>query len=169
MKYPNEYFLGENFDFSKFNKGEDTPNWKRFAHILAKMLEDKYGQGNVILEHKCGKMRCGMGNKIVDIYIKSTNTLVECKYQEVQGTAMNKISYEVDTLQDMIEDYGFSQAYIVLGGSFPSWEKKKDYYTSETMVQRRKQYAPNVHIKKHTDFIKELQLNEKTFSKVDWK
>lgn len=169
MLYPNDYFFNENFDFSKFNKGEDTPNWKRFSHILAKMLEDKYGQGNIILEHKCGQMRCGMGNKIVDIYIKPTKTLVECKYQEVQGTAMNKISYEVDTLQDLIEDYDFAQAYIVLGGSFPSWETKKDYYTSETMVQRRKKYAPNVHIKKHTDFIKEMQLNEEAFSKVDWK
>lgn len=79
--------------------------------------------------------------------------LISLKYQEVAGTAENKIVFEVMILQDAIDDYGYESAVIVLCGD-NGWTWKEEYL-SERFKKRMKLLGPNVNIMSQEEFLLE--------------
>jgi len=113
-----------------------------------------------------GKKRNG-GNHITDLLIGgevytphnkkrpiSTHkggTLVSLKYQEIQGTAEEKIPFEVMKLQHCIDDYGYDCAIMVLCGD-TGW-KWKDYFLSQEFKDDMKKVYPDVSIISQEQFV----------------
>jgi len=58
--------------------------------------------------------------EIIDDHPDKKGKLVSCKYQEVDGSAYEKIVYEMCCLQAACDDYGYSEAYILITG--PGWK-----------------------------------------------
>lgn len=79
-------------------------------------------------------------------------TLVSLKYQEIQGTAEEKIPFEIMKLQHCIDDYGYDCAIMVLCGD-TGW-KWKDYFLSEEFRQDMKKIYPDVSIVSQEQFMK---------------
>lgn len=96
-----------------------------------------------------GKKRNG-GKHYVDILLNG-DELLSLKYQEVQGTAEEKIPFEIMKLQQMVVDGGYRCATIVLAGLDAAWYWK-DYYLSEEFRQHMKRIYPNVSIISHQEF-----------------
>ena len=75
--------------------------------------------------------RLGVSRHIVDTLVDDADGrlhLISLKWQQVQGTAEQKIPFEVICLVDaMLKDERFFKAYLVLGG--PGW-KYKEFYLS---------------------------------------
>ncbi len=73
--------------------------------------------------------RLGGGRHLVDaIADKDGRTfLVSVKWQQVAGTAEQKVPFEVICLADALEATGYSKAYLVLGGE--GW-KLRHFYTT---------------------------------------
>ena len=76
--------------------------------------------------------RIGGGKHIVDVLATQadgTKILVSLKWQQVPGTAEQKVPFEIISLADAIAKAGgdYAKAYVVLGGS--GW-KLRDLYTS---------------------------------------
>ena len=74
------------------------------------------------------------GRHVVDIVVNEDEvndirTIVSLKYQEVSGTAEEKIPYEEMCLQDACERYGYERAIIVLAG--PGWAHADAYINGE--------------------------------------
>mgnify|MGYP001186598687 FL=1 len=68
------------------------------------------------------------GEHNVDLIVNhedDTRDIISLKYQEVQGTAEEKIPYEQDCLQHACETYGYNSAYIVLAGD--GWTHRDAY------------------------------------------
>jgi len=79
--------------------------------------------------------------------------LISLKYQEVAGTAEEKVPFEVMKLQDAIDDYGYESAVIVLCGD-NGWTWKEEYL-SERFKKRMKLLGPNVNIMSQEEFLLE--------------
>jgi hypothetical protein len=77
--------------------------------------------------------------------------LVSLKYQQVLGTAEEKVPFEVMKLQDAIDDYGYESALIVLCGD-TGWSWKKEYL-SERFKKRMKLLGPDVNIISQEEFL----------------
>ena len=138
-----------------------TLNEKEIEKFLSENLNEvvKY-QVNV------GKKR-NNGVHIVDVmiggetYIPKNNKrpisnhkggqLVSLKYQQVLGTAEEKVPFEVMKLQDAIDDYGYESALIVLCGD-TGWSWKKEYL-SERFKKRMKLLGPDVNIISQEEFL----------------
>jgi len=73
--------------------------------------------------------RLGQGAHIVDVVAEreGRRLLVSLKWQQVSGTAEQKIPFEVICLADALESAEFDKAYLVLGGE--GW-KLRTFYTS---------------------------------------
>ena len=73
--------------------------------------------------------RLGTGRHIVDViaYDDEQRILVSLKWQQVSGTAEQKVPFEVICLVEALNTGEFSKAYVVLGGQ--GW-KLRDFYTS---------------------------------------
>ncbi len=73
--------------------------------------------------------RLGQGRHIVDVVATKDNAnfLVSLKWQQVSGTAEQKIPFEVISLSEAMQDGGYTRAYLVLGGD--GW-RLRDFYTS---------------------------------------
>jgi hypothetical protein len=76
--------------------------------------------------------------------------LISLKYQEVFGTAEEKVPFEVMKLQDAIDDYDYESAIIVLCGD-NGWSWKEEYL-SERFKKRMKLIGPNVNIMSQKEF-----------------
>jgi hypothetical protein len=68
--------------------------------------------------------------------------LISLKWQQVGGTAEQKVPFEVISLIDAVRDVGFARAYIVLGGE--GWTLR-GFYTSGGL-KRFLAYAEEVEI-----------------------
>ena len=79
-------------------------------------------------------------------------TLVSLKYQEIQGSAEEKVPFEIMKLQHCVNDYGYDHAILVLCGD-TGW-KWKDYFLSEEFKQDMKKIYPNVSIMSQAQFVK---------------
>lgn len=97
-----------------------------------------------------GKKRNG-GKHYVDILLNG-DELLSLKYQEVQGTAEEKIPFEIMKLQQMVVDGGYKSATIVLAGADDAWYWK-DYYLSEEFREHMKHIYPNVSVISHQEFV----------------
>ena len=72
--------------------------------------------------------RLGLGRHIVDVLAErdGEHYLVSLKWQQVSGTAEQKIPFEVISLSEAMQDGGYTRAYLVLGGD--GW-RLRDFYT----------------------------------------
>ena len=78
---------------------------------------------------KCIGERLGGGKHVVDIMAEREGRkyLISLKWQQVQGTAEQKVPFEVICLAHAMRQGGYERAYLVLGGR--GW-KLKDFYVS---------------------------------------
>ena len=70
-----------------------------------------------------------MGRHKVDVLAQKgdQNYLISLKWQQVSGTAEQKIPFEVISLAHAMQEGDYAQAYLVLGGD--GWSLR-DFYTS---------------------------------------
>lgn len=80
------------------------------------------------LRVKVGK-RLGCGSHIVDAVAEKDGCqyLISMKWQQVSGTAEQKVPFEVICLAEAVENGGYEKAYLVLGGG--GW-KLRQFYVS---------------------------------------
>jgi hypothetical protein len=73
--------------------------------------------------------RIGGGKHYVDLIASKDEKkyLISLKWQQVSGTAEQKIPYEVICLADAVDKGNYERAYLVLGG--PGW-KLRNFYVS---------------------------------------
>ena len=88
-----------------------------------------------------------------DIGVELLSTIVSLKYQDVAGTAEEKIPYEQMCLQDACFKYGFESAIIVLAG--PGW-KHDDAYRNG--VFNTWMHTPNVKVMNFDEFLTHFNL-----------
>jgi len=71
--------------------------------------------------------RMGCGRHVVDVIAErdGCQLLVSVKWQQVSGTAEQKVPFEVICLMDAIERGPYAKAYLVLGGE--GWKLRKFY------------------------------------------
>lgn len=81
------------------------------------------------MRKKCIGERLGGGKHFVDIVAEKEGKkyLISLKWQQVQGTAEQKVPFEVICLAHAIRQGGYERAYLVLGGR--GW-KLKNFYVS---------------------------------------
>ena len=72
--------------------------------------------------------RLGLGRHIVDVVAERDGEqyLVSLKWQQVSGTAEQKIPFEVISLSEAMQSAEYTGAYLVLGGD--GW-RLRDFYT----------------------------------------
>jgi len=73
--------------------------------------------------------RLGGGKHIVDVLAQKDGRrlIVSLKWQQVSGTAEQKVPFEVICLEDALKTGGYDGAYVVLGGE--GW-KLRNFYTA---------------------------------------
>ena len=73
--------------------------------------------------------RLGCGQHNVDVVVEKDGRkfLISMKWQQVSGTAEQKVPFEVICLLDALSDGQYSKAYLVLGGE--GWSLR-NFYTS---------------------------------------
>lgn len=78
--------------------------------------------------------RLGGGRHVVDAFaLKDNRTfLVSLKWQQVSGTAEQKVPFEVICLAEAVRSGKYAKAYLVLGGD--GW-KLRDFYTGGGLQQ----------------------------------
>ena len=127
-------------------------------------------------EHLCEYILCLSGVNVeeqVNIGLRPTggahNTdlivdeevIVSLKYQDVAGTAEEKIPYEQMCLQHACETYGYKKAVIVLAG--PGWTHDDSYREN---VFGQWMNTPDVSIINFDEFLDEFQLWETFLSEI---
>jgi hypothetical protein len=82
-------------------------------------------------------IRLGGGTHIVDIVAKrdGVSFLVSVKWQQVSGTAEQKVPFEVICLEEALRTGSYQRAYVVLGGN--GW-KLRNFYVSAGLNQHLK-------------------------------
>lgn len=107
--------------------GRDTQTGKVLEGMVIPMLEYhkyRYQQQVPVGVRPSGKRH------VVDLVVTNKDgqdVLVSLKWQQVPGTAEQKVPFEVICLLEALEGGGFSKAYLVLGGE--GWTLR-DYFTS---------------------------------------
>jgi PD-(D/E)XK nuclease superfamily protein len=93
--------------------------------ILPALMRGGY---SVSTHEKIGQ-RLGFGSHIVDVVAErdGVRILVSLKWQQVSGTAEQKVPFEVICLAEALAKGSFGRAYLVLGGE--GW-KLRSFYTS---------------------------------------
>lgn len=105
----------------------------RTGGVLEAMVLPALEQGGYMYKlHSVVGQRVGLGRHIVDVVASKggQDFLISMKWQQVSGTAEQKVPFEVICLLDAMEstEFGnFAKAYVVLGGE--GW-KLRGYYTS---------------------------------------
>ena len=107
-----------------------SPRDTRTGGVLEAMILPALAKGGYIstLQQLIGR-RIGGGRHYVDAVIERNGEryLVSLKWQQVGGTAEQKVPFEVICLSDAVNDGGYKKAYLVLGGE--GWTLR-DFYTS---------------------------------------
>lgn len=99
--------------------------------------------------------RISGGKHIVDVLAtdpEGANILISLKWQQVSGTAEQKVPFEIISLADSIENTegtDFVKAYLVLGG--PGW-KLRDFYIRGGL-NKYLQNVDAVHVKNLDEFV----------------
>src|SRR5215510_13078988 len=113
------------------------PRNTRTGAVLESMILPSLRQGGYV--YRVGiniGSRLGAGNHLIDVIAEkgSQQYLVSLKWQQVSGTAEQKIPFEVLCLMDAIQtrQRKYAKAYLVLGG--PGW-KLRDFYVGGGLSQ----------------------------------
>ncbi|MHB8540353.1 MAG: PD-(D/E)XK nuclease superfamily protein [Candidatus Acidiferrales bacterium] len=122
-----------------------TPRDTRTGGVLEDMILPSLRRGGYgyKTQVKIGK-RIGGGTHKVDAVAEgpSKPILVSLKWQQVGGTAEQKVPFEVICLSEAVRGGAYSKAYLVLGGE--GW-KLRNFYTSGGLNDHLK-HADEVHI-----------------------
>lgn len=130
----------------------DTTTGNNYEKQIESLLE-QFSDYEFRTQVNVGKKRNG-GRHIVDVLLVKNNELVSLKFQRVQGSAEEKVPFEVMKLQHAITDHGYKSATIVLAGPDKAW-KWKEYYLSEEFKNDMKKIYPDVRIISHEEFLQE--------------
>lgn len=133
------------------NASRDTTTGNDYEDVVEELLLE-HTNHKVESQVNVGAKRNG-GRHYVDILLNG-DELVSLKYQRVQGTAEEKIPFEVMKLQHAVIDHGFKSAVIVLAGPDKAW-KWKEYYLSEEFQTDMKRIYPDVRIISHEQFVEQ--------------
>jgi hypothetical protein len=105
-----------------------TPGNTRTGGVLEQMVLPALDQGGWAykVQVNLGK-RLGLGKHIVDVVAEKDGRqiLVSMKWQQVSGTAEQKVPFEIICLLEALEAGTFSKAYLVLGGE--GWTLRNFY------------------------------------------
>ena len=88
--------------------------------------------------------RLGCGHHIVDVVATKggRSLLISVKWQQVSGTAEQKVPFEIICLLEALATGAYSKAYLVLGGE--GWTLR-DYFVGDGL-KRYLAYSDKVHI-----------------------
>ena len=151
----------------------DTQTGKVYEKAMEQLTKESGHPdfAHVETQKSMGKKKCGTEN-LVDLYCVSKDgevTIMSLKHQEVSGTAEQKVSYEFDTLVDiLVSNPEVRRARIVLHGKDKithgeGWTLR-EYYTNPNYIKNR--FLPDsidIKIMKHEDFMKEYDLDAHKF------
>lgn len=131
------------------NMGRNTQTGKVLESMICPSL--KMGGYELQMQVKIGLRPGGSGHFIDTIATKGDNQfLISLKWQQVSGTAEQKVPFEVICLADALkENPQYNKAYLVLGGN--GW-RLKDWYTKDGLSEYIS-YQPNVVICLLEDFV----------------
>lgn len=107
-----------------------TPRNTRTGGVLEAMVLPALKQGQYAYKTQVNigqRLGCGTHNVDVVATKDGRDTLVSMKWQQVSGTAEQKVPFEVICLLEALESGKYSKAYLVLGGA--GW-KLRDYFVS---------------------------------------
>lgn len=107
-----------------------TPRDTRTGGVLEAMVLPalKHGGYAYQTQVKVGERPGGRTHKVDAVVEKGKRKwLVSLKWQQVGGTAEQKVPYEVICLAEAVERGGYAKAYLVLGGE--GW-KLRQFYVS---------------------------------------
>jgi len=96
-----------------------SPGSTRTGGVLERMILPALDQGGYSYETQVhlGR-RLGIGKHVVDAvaHLGGRNILISLKWQQVSGTAEQKVPFEVICLLEALEAGNHEKAYLVLGG-----------------------------------------------------
>ena len=136
------------------NASRDTTTGKSYEDVIEELLIE-HTDHKVESQVNIGSKRNG-GKHYIDILLNGI-ILLSLKFQRVQGTAEEKVPFEIMKLQHAVDDHGYKSAVLVLAGPDKAW-KWKDYYLSEEFQSNMKKIYPDVRIISHEQFIKEFMI-----------
>jgi len=118
-----------------------TPRNTRTGGVLEQMVLpalDHGGYGYKV-QVKIGQ-RLGCGQHFVDVIAQKDGPpiLISMKWQQVSGTAEQKVPFEVIYLLEVLESGDYGKAYLVLGGA--GWSLRSFYV--EDGLQKYLNYEP---------------------------
>jgi len=107
-----------------------SPRDTRTGGVLERMVLPALERGGYSfrVQQNLGQ-RIGGGRHFVDAVVEKGGRtfLVSVKWQQVSGTAEQKVPFEVICLADALDATGYEKAYLVLGGE--GW-KLRTFYTT---------------------------------------
>ena len=112
-----------------------SPGNTRTGGVLERMLLPAFDQGGYSYKVQvCLGKRLGCGSHFVDAVIQKhgRQILVSVKWQQVSGTAEQKVPFEVICLIEALEGGSYEKAYVVLGGD--GW-KLREFYTAGGLLR----------------------------------
>ena len=116
-----------------------SPRNTRTGGVLELMVLPALDQGGYTYKVQVHLgQRLGLGKHMVDAVVEKDGRkfLVSVKWQQVSGTAEQKVPFEVICLVEAMEAGGYDKAYVVLGGEgWTFWS----FYTSGGL----KKYLPS--------------------------
>ena len=96
-----------------------TPRNTRTGSVLEQMVLPALEQGGYTYELQVHiGQRLGCGKHMVDVVAKKNDrtVLVSMKWQQVSGTAEQKVPFEIICLLEAFDSISCDRAYLVLGG-----------------------------------------------------
>lgn len=106
------------------------PRDTRTGSVLEEMILPSLNRGGYEYKVRVNiGQRLGCGSHYVDVVAEKEGRtlLISLKWQQVAGTAEQKIPFEAICLAEALESDQYAKAYIVLGGE--GW-KLREFYTS---------------------------------------
>lgn len=96
-----------------------TPRNTRTGGVLEQMVLPALDQGGYAYKIQVNiGQRLGLGQHFVDVIAEKDRRrfLISMKWQQVSGTAEQKVPFEVICLLEALESGNYGKAYLVLGG-----------------------------------------------------
>ena len=122
-----------------------TPRNTRTGGVLEQMVLPALDQGGYTYKVQVNiGQRLGCGQHFVDVIAEKDRgrILISMKWQQVSGTAEQKVPFEVICLLEALESGDYGKAYLVLGGE--GWTLR-NFYTGDGL-QKYLNYGEKVEI-----------------------
>jgi hypothetical protein len=122
-----------------------SPRNTRTGGVLEQMVLPALDQGGYAYKIQINiGQRLGLGQHFVDVIAEKDGRkfLISMKWQQVSGTAEQKVPFEVICLLEALDSGNYGKAYLVLGGE--GWTLR-NYYCGEGL-KKYLAYADKVEI-----------------------